>query len=229
MLLDYTTIKHVFTKFRLGPNKCWEWQSRIDTHGYGQYYQKGELMLAHRLIWTLLHGPIPAGMSVCHTCDNRRCVNPAHLWLGTPADNMADMVAKGRSFHPRGAKQWKTTLSDDDAVQIRHLYAQKTMTQRAIARKFGVHPNVIHGIVTGKTWSHIPFDNDFIAATSDPRIRSSRGERNFGAKLTEQDVRRIRELSAIEHLTLDTLASMFHVGQTTIHGVIHRNTWKHVE
>jgi hypothetical protein len=79
-------------------SKCWEWQAGLNKQGYGMMRFDGPPENAHRISWKLANGRnIPPGMCVMHSCDNRRCVNPAHLSLGTHEQNMADMVAKGRS------------------------------------------------------------------------------------------------------------------------------------
>ncbi len=81
---------------RTGPNGCWLWRGRFFRSGYGVFYQAGKYRKTNRVAWEIFVGPIPAGLHVLHHCDNPSCVNPAHLWLGTHSDNMADKVAKGR-------------------------------------------------------------------------------------------------------------------------------------
>ena len=80
--------------------QCWEWQGARATNGYGHFATRtGQFVSAHRLCWMLVFGEIPEGLLVLHTCDNRRCVNPKHLFLGTHSDNNLDMYRKGRRRH----------------------------------------------------------------------------------------------------------------------------------
>ena len=79
-----------------GPDGCWEWQGYRHDWGYGKLAYRTQYYYAHRVSYELHYGPIPDGLHVCHTCDNPRCCNPAHLFVGTAKDNLSDMMMKGR-------------------------------------------------------------------------------------------------------------------------------------
>lgn len=136
----------------LGP--CWVWRGTTLRGGHGQIRWRGRNTLTHRLVWTLLRGPIPEGAICCHHCDNPPCVNPDHLFLGTNAGNAGDMVRKGRSA--KGERISHAKLSASDVQAIRSRYAAGDCTQRQIAADYGVTHSVIGLIARGETWRHIP-------------------------------------------------------------------------
>ena len=149
----------LWEKILLGdPNECWPWQAAVTKAGYGIIWSTSGYILAHRAIYQSLKGIIPQEMQVCHKCDNRRCCNPNHLFLGTPKDNTHDMIAKGRAKHDknlRGEKHGMAKLSQKDVVKIRELYATGFYSQYELGRQFGVTNWAIYRIVHHKTWKHI--------------------------------------------------------------------------
>lgn len=135
-------------------DSCWEWTRATKGHmGYGSLWLHGENVTAHRLSWFFFHGPIPQGKQVLHRCDNPRCVNPAHLFLGDNADNLSDKIAKGRQSRLKGCENGRAKLSEDDVRTIRRLYPDKSQSE--IARQFGVNQTLISAIVRRIRWAHV--------------------------------------------------------------------------
>lgn len=137
---------------------CWIWTGPLHDNGCNQFYGllvcQGERVVASRLAYAVAIGPIPEGLFVCHHCDNPRCVNPAHLFVGTAADNAADMVKKHRHAVVRGTSNPKAKLEDDDVRHIRRLRSAGHRLQ-AIADLFKVSASVVSEIVKRKAWSHV--------------------------------------------------------------------------
>jgi hypothetical protein len=143
------------------PDACWRWQANTYPNGYGQFAVRCRPRLAHRVSWELEHGvPVPNGLCVCHRCDNRSCVNPAHLFLGTQRDNVRDCIAKGRArrgpgFKGRsGERNYAAKLTQTQVDEIRSRYATGAVTQVELGRLYGVTFQSIHHIVRNKRWRH---------------------------------------------------------------------------
>ena len=107
------------------------------------------------MAWIFTHGPIPSGIEVCHSCDNPPCCRIDHLFLGTPADNSADMVAKGRAFTPSGPNHYAAKLTAEQVLQIRGRYADGGITMRELSDEYGVGAMSIHGVISGKTYRNV--------------------------------------------------------------------------
>lgn len=145
---------------KAGPDGCWEWQgSRFrkgGSKGYGRMFEKHggkrRLLSPHRVSYELHIGTVPDGQGVLHSCDNRACVNPRHLFTGTDMDNKRDAVQKGR--HAFGARVGNSRLSGGTvrAVRMRHRAGE---SQAALAREYGVHPSTIYAVVHRKWWRHV--------------------------------------------------------------------------
>ena len=146
------------------PDACWEWQAYTRT-GYGQFYvnRNRRHIQAHRLSWMFAFGSIPKGLYVCHHCDNRACVNPTHLFLGSHSDNTRDAYHKGRlfplaelGFHCKAGEQHHNSkLTDGEVLDIRRLYNAGGTTYRSLAEHYNVTHSCIQGIINRKSWSHI--------------------------------------------------------------------------
>lgn len=140
---------------KAGPDDCWLWKGSTDGGGYGKIRGSAEshykTSRAHRIAYELVHGTVPNSLHVLHSCDNRACANPAHLFLGTNAENVDDRVNKGRSADVKGEKNVKAKLTEIQVLYIRSLSG----TQNSIAMRFGVSTSTIWGIRNRKSWKHI--------------------------------------------------------------------------
>jgi hypothetical protein len=141
-----------------GPDECWPWQAGRRAGGYGWFQTGSGPERAHRVAWELIHGPIPEGMFVCHACDNPPCCNPAHLFLGTQAENLADMRTKGRGRGKvsLGEAHPHHKLTNAIVREIRARYRPRVVTQAQLAAEYGVGVDLIAAVVQRRLWRHVP-------------------------------------------------------------------------
>lgn len=128
---------------------CWEWQGSLNPKGYGQLNDRGVIRKVHRVAYEMFIGPIPDGLGVLHSCDNRKCANPAHLRAGTNADNVADRVARKRCA--RGERN----RHKYPAALVRKVL-EHTGSTREIAQALGMSKSQVWSIKAGKSWASLP-------------------------------------------------------------------------
>lgn len=150
---------------------CWNWTGAM-WGDYGCFKVDGKNRKAHRLAQEWESGPIPDGLCVCHHCDNPRCCNPSHFFLGTRTDNNQDRARKGRSAKgealgralreagtyqkvPFGERAYQALLTDDQVREIRERHDGKYGTGARLAREYGVDPVTISAIRTGRNWKRV--------------------------------------------------------------------------
>lgn len=138
---------------------CWEWNGFITPYGYGVFSFLGKQEQAHRASYRLYVEEIPDGLFVCHHCDNRRCVNPAHFFIGTQADNLGDARIKGRwkGRKPNifGEAHHKAKLKIPQVIEIRRLCDGRLKTQKEIAKEFGISHNMVSLIGRRQNWKSV--------------------------------------------------------------------------
>ena len=134
---------------------CWLWTgARKGSENYGFFYTEGKQRYAHRVSWEMANGPIPAGMLVCHRCDNPPCVRPDHLFIGTVLDNNRDAIGKGRKRYAIGERHGQAKLNPEAVQEIRRLKTSGA-TYSQLSNQFGVHRMTVCEVVHRKICAHV--------------------------------------------------------------------------
>jgi hypothetical protein len=210
-------VKRFWSKVDIGSaDECWEWNGPISNCGYGNFSVGGKRSpdfrqwAAHRYAWFITHGELLPELNVCHKCDNRRCVNPNHLFLGTNADNVRDKVKKQRQA--RGSKQGHSKIAETDISVIVRLY-NDGKSQREIGEMVGLSQATISRILRRDLWTHVEREP--------AELRPGSGS----TKLTWRDVNAIRS-DAQSGISAALLAQQYGVCQRHIRKIIEGIIWR---
>lgn len=132
-------------------NECWNWTASKNGDGYGTFGIKGNIRGAHRIAYEDTFGKLGPGLVVRHKCDNRACCNPAHMERGTQLDNIRDRCERGRSNRPKGSRNGRTNLTEDQVREIR----LDTRPQKIISVDYSISASAVSAIKRGKSWTHV--------------------------------------------------------------------------
>mgnify|MGYP001568119767 CR=1 FL=1 len=203
-------------------DSCWVWMGARRSNGYGNFNAgNGKTASAHKLSFFLTTGDYPTDKNVLHRCDNRLCVNPAHLFLGTFADNSADMVAKKRSTY--GERNPMSKLTERDVMAIRKEYSEGQVTHQYLADQYVVCRATIQLVTKGKIWNRDP-SVEFI--TKERQI--VRGEKSGKAKLTNDKAREIKRKYLAGEGSFVSLSKEFGISKATAWRVAKGHSWNWV-
>jgi predicted DNA-binding protein (UPF0251 family) len=142
-------------KLTANPDVCWDWIRCLGKDGYGMFQINGRAIRAHRFSYLITNKKLPDGKLVCHTCDNPKCVNPNHLFLGSALDNVSDCIAKKRRTPLKGDKSGRSKLKEDEVLSIFKTYNEGHVTQDELAQKYNVSSKTISKIITRTRWKHL--------------------------------------------------------------------------
>jgi len=224
-----TDIARFMEKVEKQPSGCWIWTATPSLAGtYGLFWLDGQNMGSHCASVVLFHKKsIPKKMVVMHSCDDRTCVNPDHLSVGTYKENMEDMIQKGRD-RSLGSRNTQAKLTEAQVLSMRAEYVDRPGEIMRLSAKYQTSPSDVSGIIYGKSWKHIS-----VTLGTDPFIgpvfmeMPPKGEIHHRAKITEDQVREIRQLAA-QGLGPTEIAAKFGLRKAQTSQIIRGKAWSHV-
>lgn len=228
----------IYKYVEIDASGCWNWTRAKDRKGYGVLNIPYRIY-AHRLSYELSTGQSARGKSVCHRCDNPACINPEHLWLGSHAENMADMKAKGRNANPpvhsgathwrykypekiqRGQDQANSKITDEQVIRMRRDYISG-VKKPEIAAANGMTLASVSDVLLGRSWKHLLGVNG--APTLEDLKAYAKLSQKSAAKINAEIAAEIRRRLALgENGRL--LAAEFGIHKATVHDIKHRKIW----
>lgn len=192
---------------------CWIWLGYCDRDGYGEFsiaYNNKQHVRAHRFSYEYFLGTIPENLQVCHKCDNPKCVNPNHLFLGTSQDNKNDSVNKKR--HAYGIHQGGAILNDNDVKQIiENILANKYSSVLDISKEWNIHQSTVNNIINETRWTHVTkqFDKKILE-----KCRQILAHKK-GRKLTNDVIIKINELRSNGY-TIDNISKILGISKWSV-------------
>jgi hypothetical protein len=218
---DGVLVRRFFSKVDIkNENECWNWLNLINSGGYGQFKYDSKTIGAHRISYILSNGKILEGMNILHRCDNKRCVNSKHLFLGTHQDNSDDMFNKGRdrcSHNQNGEDNPNTNLTWELVNKIRKEYFENDISMDMLGKKYGITHSTIGFIIDNKTW-HDENYKPFL-------MRNIKCEKSAWSKLTWKKVDEIRQKYKTEKTVMRNLAKEYNMSSGTICQILNNEIW----
>lgn len=198
--------------------ECWNWLGPVSWCGHGQFGIGTRKYYAHRLSYLISHHEIPENAHICHHCDNARCVNPDHLYAGSALTNVRDAYARHRIIPVSGDRHHRTRIADSELATIRQRLLDGE-TAPTIANDYGVSASTINRYWEGGTRGLQALPR---------RTTGKRGSDHSQSKLSDTDVRAIRQTYASGSASQRAIAQQYGMSVTAINKIIRYQTWTHV-